>query len=62
MVLPTKVLEKGIYTNKCIDSDIINRNKFDSKAGTTARAIETEWPSCFVRRCVVLLHSIVCYN
>ena len=21
----------------------------------------TEWPSCFVRRCVVLLHSIVCY-
>jgi len=22
----------------------------------------TEWPSCFVRRCVVLLHSIVCCN
>ena len=22
----------------------------------------TEWPSCFVRRCLVLLHSIVCYK
>ena len=25
----------------------------------STRVLATEWPSCFVRRCVVLLHSIV---
>ena len=31
-----------------------------SDAWISTRDPATEWPSCFVRRCAVLLHSIVC--